>query len=224
MKDKTVYVVSGYMRSGTSMMMKCLEAGGMAARYHSRKDLTLNNRYARKNYQPNPGGFYELEPHAFLDPDFTKVYSGKLIKVLHWRLAGLSPSDYKIVFMLRDPREIEVSYLRMFQRRAPFVLHKYYELVNETLAMLKDRDMDVLPVRYQDVISDPLAVFAKIKQNNWPVFDVEKAAAVVNPHLYRSRAKDLNQVRQTIPGLRTDLPECLKVQLEISDGSQNQYA
>jgi hypothetical protein len=224
MKAKTIYIVSGYMRSGTSMMMKCLEAGGMKVRYHPRKDLALNKKYARKGYQPNPGGFYELEPRAFNDPDFTKVCSGRLIKVLHWRLTDLAPFDYKIIFMLRDPKEIEVSYLKMLQRRAPFVLYKYHEWVHDILAALKARGMDALPIRYQDVIGDPLATFSKIKANNWPVLDIEKAAAVVNPELYRSRSQDLNQVRQTIPGLRTDLPECLKDQPEISNGLRNEYA
>ncbi|MBU0699552.1 MAG: hypothetical protein KKE59_09050, partial [Proteobacteria bacterium] len=116
--------------------------------------------------------------------------------------------QYKIIFMLRDPMEIEVSYLKMFQRRAPFVLYKYHELMNETLKALNDREgIEVMPVQYRDVICDSLPVFAAIKKKYFPMIDVEKAAAAVNPALYRSRGKDLDRVRQTIPGLRIDLPE-----------------
>jgi len=125
---KTVYIVSGYMRSGTSMMMKSLEAGGMAACYNPEKDKILNNKYARTAYDPNPDGFFELGRKEFEEPDFPDAYRGKLIKVLHWRLESLPASDYQVIFMLRDPKEIEVSYLKMFQRRPPFVLQKYHEL------------------------------------------------------------------------------------------------
>ena len=33
-----IYVVTGYWRTGTSMMMKCLEAGGLDALYRKRTD------------------------------------------------------------------------------------------------------------------------------------------------------------------------------------------
>ena len=48
---KTITVVSGLPRSGTSMMMKMLEAGGMQI-------LTDNLRTADEN---NPKGYYEYE-------------------------------------------------------------------------------------------------------------------------------------------------------------------
>ncbi|MEJ2599801.1 MAG: hypothetical protein P8Z00_15815, partial [Anaerolineales bacterium] len=48
---KTITVVSGLPRSGTSMMMKMLEAGGMPI-------LTDNKRTADEN---NPKGYYEFE-------------------------------------------------------------------------------------------------------------------------------------------------------------------
>lgn len=208
---ETVYVVAGYMRSGTSMMMKCLEAGGMRAAYSPGKDRTLDGRYARKDYRPNPGGFYELGPAAFRSPEFPKAYSRKLIKVPHWRLAGLPPFGYKILFMLRDPQEIEVSYLRMFRRRPPFVIYKYQELVDRIFERMAARgDIETTPVHYREVICEPLTVFKRIRENNWPVEDVEKAAAAVDPALYRSRGGDLEKVRQSIPGLRTDLPDGLK--------------
>ena len=49
--DNTIYVVSGLPRSGTSMMMKMLEAGGLSA-------LTDNIRRADDD---NLQGYYEFE-------------------------------------------------------------------------------------------------------------------------------------------------------------------
>lgn len=208
--EKTVYIVSGYMRSGTSMMMKSLESGGMEACYNRAKDKTLNDAYERDDYAPNPDGFYELGRKEFDHPDFPNVYAGKLIKVLHWRLKGLPEFNYKVIFMLRDPKEIEVSYLKMFQRRPPFVLQKYHELMEKTIEKLTARKgFHVLPVQHRDMIKSPKSTLLHIKSHGWPVNDVENAASAVDTKLHRSHGDDLQKVRETIPGLRTDLPDIL---------------
>lgn len=209
-QNNYVNIVSGYMRSGTSMMMKCLNAGGIPVEFNKKKDGILNKKYERDDYQPNPEGFFELGPKEFDSPEFPGIYSGKLIKVLHWRLAALPKFNYRIVFMLRDPKEIEVSYLKMFQRRPPFVLHKYDELIGEIFAQLDKRDdIDYLAVNHRDVINDPAAVFSALKQKNWPIESIENAACAVNKRLYRSKGYDLATVQKSIPGLRTDLPAIL---------------
>ena len=63
--DESVYIVSGYMRSGTSMMMKVLEGAGMSARYNREKDAVLEAKYGREDYHPNPGGFFRVGPTGF---------------------------------------------------------------------------------------------------------------------------------------------------------------
>ncbi len=210
-KNKSVYIVSGYMRSGTSMMMKCLNAGGMPVVFNKKKDEILNKKYDRDDYKPNPEGFFELGPKEFENPNFPQEYINKLIKVLHWRLDKLPEFDYKIIFMLRDPKEIEVSYLKMFQQRPPFVLHKYDELVNEIFRKLDERnDIDFIKVHHRDVINKPVKVFSMLQQNNWPINDINSAAKAVNLSLYRSKGDDLKKVRKSIPGLRTDLPDILR--------------
>ncbi len=52
-----IYLVSGDMRTGTSMMMQALEAGGLEAVYNENRDR-MNQQYGDKDYQPNGGGFY----------------------------------------------------------------------------------------------------------------------------------------------------------------------
>lgn len=209
MRKDTIYVVSGYMRSGTSMMMKCLEASGMEACYSTKKDAVLNQKYERDDYKPNPEGFYELGRKDFNDPDFVKAFSGKLIKVLHWRLDKLPKAKYKVVFIKRDPKEIEVSYLKMFQRRPPFVLQKYDELVVETVKKLEEKNIEVDLIDFKDVIKNPESVFSYLQNNNWPLKSIKKAMEAVNRKLYRSKASKIDAVRSKIPNLRIDLPDSL---------------
>ena len=76
-----IYVVSGFMRTGTSMMMKALEAGGMDASYKQSRDV-MKDHYADEYYNPNIGGLYELEKQDYQKWDFPRDYEGKLIKAL----------------------------------------------------------------------------------------------------------------------------------------------
>lgn len=210
MIDKPVYIVSGYMRSGTSMMMKALIQGGMTARYSTEKDRILDKRYEGSDYHPNPEGFYELGPKDFGSPLFPSDYRGFLIKALHWRLKILPPFCYNVVFMLRNPKEIEVSYLKMFRHRPPFVLEKYESFVSETLELLESRkDMTVTTVWHHDMIEQPEIVINTLIARGFPVTDQERAIKAVNPQLYRSKPQDIHMVRQSIPNLRTDLPDFL---------------
>ena len=211
MKDNApVYMVSGYMRSGTSMMMKVLEGAGMTACYNTRKDEVLGEKYAKSDYHPNPEGFFELGRREFEDPGFPQHYAGKLIKVLHWRLEGLPSFRYRICFMTRDPKEIEVSYLKMFQRRPPFVLQRYHELLGEIQGTVEKRgDCELIFVPHGRMIKEPEKVLAELKGLGWPIFDIPKGASCVKRDLYRSKSENLETVRQSIKGLRTDLPEGL---------------
>ena len=207
---KPVYIVSGYMRSGTSMMMKALIQGGMTGRYSTEKDRILDRRYQETDYHPNPEGFYELGPKDFESPLFPENYRGCLIKALHWRLKALPPFDYKVVFMLRNPKEIEVSYLKMFRHRPPFVLEKYEAFIEETLSRLTSRtDMTVTTVWHHDMIENPGKVMDSLAAAGFPVSDRENAVRAVNPSLYRSKPEDIHEVRAKIPNLRTDLPDIL---------------
>lgn len=206
-----VYVVSGYMRSGTSMMMKALEKGGMTACYNEDKDRVLAEKYERDDYHPNPQGFYELVKKDFDAPDFPVRFRGKLIKALHWRLKMFPPFDYKVVFMMRDPREIEVSYLKMFRHRPPFVLKTYHEFMSRTLDELARRnDMDITQVWHRDMIEDPRTVLMHLREQRFPIMNPEAGASSVDQGLYRSRKVDLEKTQKSIPGLRTDLPDVLK--------------
>jgi hypothetical protein len=194
------------------MMMKCLEAGGLTACYNKSKDKILNEKYISQDYNPNPDGYFELGKKEFDSEKFPEIYAGKLIKVLHWRLEGLPDFNYKVIFMLRNPKEIEVSYLKMFRTRPPFVLYKYNEFIGNLLDALRLKpNMEIMTVRYEDVLETPADVFSRIKKNNWPIADekIQSAAGCVNKSLYRSKEQDLEDIRKKMPGIRTDLPKIL---------------
>lgn len=65
--------------------------------------------------------------------------------------------------------------------------------IDHVLGIMQTRwDVDLVRVSYNDVINDPLTAFKRIKHNGLGKvrfeFDVEKAASLVDPQLYRSRS------------------------------------
>src|SRR4030065_1945559 len=106
-----ITVVSGLPRSGTSMMMQILHAGGMEI-------LPDQQRTADDD---NPKGYYELERVKKMkegDVTWVRESGGKVIKVISALLEYL-PADlsYKVVFMHRKMDEILASQKQMLVRR-----------------------------------------------------------------------------------------------------------
>lgn len=186
------YVVSGWMRSGTSMMMRALEAGGMEACYRVSRDV-MKNRYADEHYDPNLGGLYELERKDYAAPDFPAGYEGKLIKALRMGVANMNvmPGGIKCLFMLRDPEEQRQSYMAFFGGQAPTVEVISQQVERARLGAYNRRDTEVLELAYRDVIEVPYQSFERVKAFFGVDLDVAKAAAIVDPELYRYRLEAL---------------------------------
>ena len=112
-----VVVVSGLPRSGTSMMMRMLEAGGVAP-------LTDGERRADID---NPNGYFEVERVKRLEAETDKSYlrqgRGKAVKVISFLLKDL-PDDnfYRVIFMRRHLDEVISSQNRMLDRRGEEVI------------------------------------------------------------------------------------------------------
>src|SRR5512135_3049740 len=91
-----VTVVSGLPRSGTSMMMRMLDAGG----------LPVLTDYKRLPDASNPQGYYEFERAKKLrdgDSEWLESARGKAVKVISALLEFLPPMyPYKILFMQRN--------------------------------------------------------------------------------------------------------------------------
>ncbi len=105
-----ITIVTGLPRSGTSLMMKMLEVGGIPP---------LTDR-ARVADEDNPKGYYEFERVKKLpqDTSWLPEAEGKAVKMVSMLLYDL-PKDraYKIIFMRRQMEEILASQKKMLLRR-----------------------------------------------------------------------------------------------------------
>ncbi|MGI9427331.1 MAG: hypothetical protein ACR2NM_01650, partial [Bythopirellula sp.] len=105
--SEIVNIVSGLPRTGTSMMMQMLVAGGISP-------LTDGNREADAS---NPKGYYEYDKATQLRSDSAWLgeAKGKVVKIVAQLLTELpaeidgKPAYYRVVFMDRDLDEVLAS-------------------------------------------------------------------------------------------------------------------
>ena len=190
MEKDYVVVVSGLPRSGTSMMMKMLEAGGQQI-------LTDNLREADAN---NPKGYYEFERVKDMkdgDLAWLPEARGKVVKIVTGLITYL-PADcqYKVIFMQRDLTEILSSQKKMLGRLGKGddnipddqMAKIYQEHMKQVKAWLfKQPNMEVLYVNYNTMITAPLESLNKVNDLLGGDMDVSVMAAVVDKELYRER-------------------------------------
>ncbi len=189
-----VFVVSGLPRSGTSMMMKMLEAGGVPA-------LTDGIRLADTD---NPKGYYELEQIKDLakqvDKSWLKDAAGHCVKVISELLIELPPfCRYRVIFMNRDLHEIIASQNRMLQRRGEEKAdddEAMIDLFSRHLGKIKDwlrrqSHFRILYLDYGGVLEDPPGNARQVKEFLGLDLDIELMAAVCDPALYRNRRSRL---------------------------------
>jgi hypothetical protein len=190
MVSKTVIVVSGLPRSGTSMMMKMLEAGGWAI-------LTDNLREADAN---NPKGYYEFERvKQMKDGDLAWLPDavGKVVKIVTGLIMFL-PSDYnyKVIFMQRDLNEVLSSQKKMLGRLGKVddnipddKMAKVYEehLKQVKGWLVRQPNVEVLHVNYNRMVADPTESLQKVNVFLGGDMNVEIMAGVVDKELYRER-------------------------------------
>ncbi|MEO5674040.1 MAG: alkaline phosphatase family protein [Chitinophagales bacterium] len=187
----TITIVSGLPRSGTSMMMQMLDAGGMEI-------LTDKQRQPDDN---NPKGYYEYDKVKKLltDSSWIDEANSKSVKIIAPLLANLpNKYDYKIIFMKRDMAEILKSQqimlgkTRQVSRDAyPIVLAEAFNKQIDKAEMLFRRmpNIEVLYVNYTDVIEDPLEVAESIAEFLGEELDTQKMASSVDKSLYRNKSE-----------------------------------
>ena len=107
--NKFITIVSGLPRSGTSMMMRMLEAGGMPV-------ITDNLRTADDD---NPRGYFEFEPAKKTkdDPSWLNAAEGKAVKMIYKLLYDLPDRlEYRVLIMRRNMQEVLTSQRKMLDR------------------------------------------------------------------------------------------------------------
>ena len=188
--SEPIVIVSGLPRSGTSMMMKMLEAGGIPP-------LTDKLRTADND---NPKGYYEFERVKQMDKGDTgwvPQAQGKVVKVISALLKHLPPSyNYQVIFLRRHMSEILASQRKMLINRGEdpdkmddaqmaMLFENHVRQVEKWLA--QQPNIEVLYIHYSDVMADPLTAINSMGRFLGRDLDVRAMAEVVDPNLYRNR-------------------------------------
>lgn len=192
-RDKIV-IVSGLPRSGTSLMMKMLEAGGIPP-------LTDHERAADED---NPKGYFEFERAKQLkegDAAWLPEAEGKVVKVITALLTHLPHAhQYDVIFMRRHMSEILASQKKMLVRRGedPNKIsdEELSALFEKHLAQVFDwlnvqTNLRYLEISYNDLLADPGPHVEKLNQFLGGSLDIEAMRAQIAPDLYRQRKETL---------------------------------
>jgi hypothetical protein len=179
-------IVSGMPRSGTSLAMQMLRAGGMP--------LLIDDHRAADVH--NPRGYFEYEPVKRLaaDSSWVKVARGRAVKIIYRLLRHLpNDIDYRIVFLERNLVEVFESQQDMLlSKNDPAALQDRERLLSALSAELVKAkqwlshcaNMQILTVPYADVIANPAKWSHKISRF-LDGLDESVMAAAVDPALYR---------------------------------------
>lgn len=183
-----ITIVSGLPRSGTSLMMQMLSAGG----------LPLLTDHERQADIDNPRGYCEWEPIKQLPklPDLIDRAEGKVVKVITQLLLSLPEGrDYKLIFMERPLAEVLASQDEMLKRRGAVqpvdesdLKEAFREHMKEVAAWLEQRDdLPLCRVGYRKLLADPKAGAVAVRDFLQLELDVNAMAAQVDQSLYRNR-------------------------------------
>jgi hypothetical protein len=189
-----VTIVSGVPRSGTSLAMHMLQAGGIPA-------LTDGKRPADEH---NPQGYFEYDAVKRLAVDSSWVpllARGKSLKVIYRLLRHLPPNiGYRVLFMERDWHEMAASQRTMLEARgdpaanqpeAKLIAAISSEVVAVKAWMEKQPNIRVMSVPYGALVGEPLGWANAIAEFLGGGLDVAAMCGVVDARLYRHRAEKL---------------------------------
>lgn len=185
-----ITIVSGLPRSGTSLMMQMLVAGGMQA-------LSDGERKADSD---NPRGYLEWERIKQLpgDPACVAEAEGKVVKVISRLVLSLPAGhEYRIIFMQRPLPEVLASQDQMMRRRGTFkeganaaaITSAFEKHLKEVDAWLANKSyVRTLRLSYRDVLSSPQPIAEKLIEFTGLPLDLDAMCAQVDASLYRNRA------------------------------------
>lgn len=182
---KPVYVVSGLPRSGTSLLMQALQAGGLAVATDGKREPD----------ESNPKGYLEIE--SIIDklkdnPEMVFNFEDQVVKIIAYGLQYLPRGNYRVVYMERNIEEILDSMEKMINAKdeerentkAAFV-----KLNEKSKADISNReDMEVLFVSYNEILSNPRGQLGRVHRffvdKN---LDLDRMVEAVDSKLYRQR-------------------------------------
>ncbi|VAX32116.1 hypothetical protein MNBD_NITROSPIRAE03-1245 [hydrothermal vent metagenome] len=186
--SESIIIVTGLPRSGTSMMMKMLQSGGM--------EVVIDN--IRKADEDNPEGYYEFEKVKKLKEDASWLdgVEGKVVKMASMLLYDL-PSDknYRLIFMKRNLEEILLSQRKMLERNGAEdniddeemrrLFSKHLEEIEGWLS--GQQNLEVLYVDYNDMLKKPQENVRNLNGFLDNILDTDRMIKVVDASLYRNK-------------------------------------
>lgn len=185
-----VTIVSGLPRSGTSMMMRMLEAGGVPPVVDGE----------RKANADNPMGYYEFEPVKALkeDSSWVAASTGQAVKVIYKLVYDLPNNvPYRIVFMQRDIEEVLSSQEKMMRRDGldPDTIGRdlLFNLFQTDVMDFRrwaevQGNIQIMYADYRRMVDEPEEMSRHIAEFLGQDLDIQAMASVVDPDLYRNRA------------------------------------
>ncbi len=189
MNGDSIIIVSGLPRSGTSLMMSMLSAGG----------LELLTDGIRTPDEDNPKGYFEFERVKLIEHDqgWLADARGKAVKMIAELLKHLpSNYNYKVIFMRRSMEEILASQREMLARRGEptdkvsdedmaKMFAGHLEKVQDWIA--RQPNVDALYVSYNDLLSDPIPQAQSVNRFLGGTLNVDRMVSTIEPSLYRQR-------------------------------------
>lgn len=186
--DQVNYLVSGLERSGTSLIMQLLRAGGVPCAFDTASRPPDDN---------NPRGYFELEGGKIIsrlrDGVFPMAdYRGRFIKITAYGMRFLPPGRYAVVYTERDIEEVLDSMEKMAKIQDPdrAGTKAAFNKLNETTKnQLGGRaDVKLLLVNYNAIVLEPEPEIRRIAEFvGAPGMDVRAMAAAVDEKLHRNR-------------------------------------
>ncbi len=186
-----ITIVSGLPRSGTSLMMQMLDAGG----------IPVLSDGERKADTDNPKGYLEWERIKQLPKDSSLIAQaeGKVVKVISQLVLCLPDGpEYRVVFMQRPLPEVLTSQDEMLRRRgisdtigdnSAIEEHFQRHLIEVNRWLAGKRNTQVLRVHYHRVLREPKAIAEEVAAFLQVPLDVEAMVQQVDGSLYRNRMK-----------------------------------
>ena len=185
-----ITIVSGLPRSGTSLMVQMLVAGGMTP-------LSDGERQADED---NPRGYFEWERIKQLpkDPGCIAEAEGQVVKVISQLLLALPAGhEYRVIFMERPMVEVLASQDQMLRRRGTYkeanqtaVAAAFEKHLREVSAWLEGNPhVKALRVAYHDVLRNARVVGEKVAEFLGIELKVDAMVQQVDGALYRNRGE-----------------------------------
>lgn len=183
-----ITVVSGLPRSGTSLVMQMLQAGGHP----------ILSDDCRRADADNPRGYLEYSKVRTLERDASWLAEaeGRAVKIVSPLLSRLpSGFDYRVIFVRRNLREVIQSQEQMLKRRnqpsgpdsATMIQHFERHLMSIDEWFTKCPNIRVLDCQHATLMTDPASVAHAMPQFLGRALDITQMIGIVDPALYRQR-------------------------------------